>query len=509
MPTQVVLAWTVDVTDSYLSPAQASAKLQAVPLYIDPVTDPVLGQTLGLTVASDVPSTLGSTATRTLTLNMDPTNSPPAPPPFPCHPRTSTPPVLPYPLRKAVTLPGSFFVQNGSLVVATSQTQKPSLSIGDSIQFLSQEGVFYLVASVTSTSIGLNPLTPYTGKTSNTGAFKEVVAPVTIAAVYSSSDLDTSGVATVPAIPAGPGAREVTLVYMDSTGAGPFTTEVTLTGRRPAAVVLAGGIDIAVIVSLSVEPGFPDGVGGFGNNLGQLTLVELSSALPAIPANATPDEFFDELTDEAQLLIDDALAYLPPSYFALAGPGAATPQLAGDFVVNTGSTSVVTTVDQTVGPALSPGDVIQFAVQMEDNLPFGRSAVTYVVATVTPKLITLTTPFSQIDTNNVGTKQIGTNANAGTKGNIGTQLQDKPTGAFLVNPSPAAPPSNTILSGALGQFVDPGNAGPPPNPPLVPATMTPAVTVGGPVPFLSGLFTQTLQLALSGVPVVPQPIAFI
>ena len=59
-----------------------------------------------------------------------------------------------------------------------------------------------------------------------------------------------------------------------------------------------------------------------------------------------------------------------------------------------------------------------------------------------------------------------------------------------------------MLGSLLAQLVNPGIAVPPPNPPLVPTTMLPTPTL------LSGFFTQTLQLALAGVPVVPAPIAF-
>ena len=502
MATQIVLKWTVDVTNTILGPVAAAAALAAVPLFGDPTTDPVLGQNYGLTVASDASAVSGpTTATRTLTLNMDAAHARKAPPPFPCRPRSATPPVLPYPLREAVTLPGSFFPTNGSTSVLTSMTQLPSLVTGSIIQFLSQQGVFYTVAAGT-TPTSINLTTPYTGVTQNTGAFHEIAAPVTIAALYSSSDLDTAGVATVPPIPAGSGARTVTVTYKDTLGAAGSTT-VSLTGRRPAAVALAGGtINIAEITNIVIAS-----VGGFGNSIGEITLVELSDPLPPIRPNATPgtgigagqgDNTFFALTDEAQLLISKALAYLPPSYFALAAQGTSTPHLAGDFIVTTGSKDVPTTADQTA--ALAPGNVIEFAEQM---------GTLYTVAALGPKIVTLTTEYTGIDTNNTGLVNTGTNNNVGTKGNIGTTVIKKPTGAVRVSPSPAVPPSNVQLAGLLGQFVDPGNAAPPPSPPLVPATMQPPVTVGGAVPFLSGLFTRTLQLALAGVPVVAQPITFI
>ena len=481
-PTQIVLAWTVDVTNTPLGPAAAATRLGAVPLYVDPVTDPVLGQNFGLTVASDATSTGATTATRTLTLNMDAAHALTAPPPFPCRPRTSTPPTLPYPLREAVTLPGSFFPSNGSTSVLTSVSQIPSLSVNDFVQFLSQQGVFYKVTVVGATSITL--LTQYTGVTKNTGAFKEVPAPVTIAAIYSSSNLDTNGIATVPAIPAGAGARTVAITYTDSTGATVRAATAALTGKRPAALTFSSGNGIiSAIENIKIAT-----VGGFGNSIGEITLVELSSALPPIP----PDRTFAELTDEAQLLISRHLAYLPPSYFALAQQGAATPQLAGDFIVSTGSTRVATTVDQTVGSALAAGNTLEFAAQ---------PGVVYTIASVatsgTGGVVTLTTPYTGLNNNNTGIDH-----DVGTKGNISPVVSDKPTGASRISPTPAAPPSNAQLAGVLGQFVALETAGPPPNPPLDPMTV--------PVPtFLSGLFTKTLQLALAGVPVVPQPITFL
>jgi hypothetical protein len=507
-PNQIVLAWTVDATNTPFGPVQAAAALGAVPLYANLNTDPVLGQNFGLTVETDLTTTAGPLATRTLKLNMTTSGTRKAPPPFPCRPRTSTPPTLPYPLRAAVTLPGSFFPSNGATAVPTTMTQIPSLVTGDSIQFLSQQGVFYAVAAGT-TPTSINLTAPYTGTTGNTGAFKEKSAPVTLAAFYSSSDLDTAGVATTPAIPTGAGARTVSLTYKDSLGAGPLTVTTSLTGRRPAAVALAGGsIDIAEIVNITVAS-----TGAFGNSVGEITLVELSGALPPISPTATPgtgigagqgDNTFFVLTDEAQLLISRHLAYLPPSYFALAQQGASAPQLVGDFSVTTHSTRVPTSVDQ--GSVLSAGDTIQFASQ--PNTIYTVAAVSG-APTGTGGVVTLTTPYTGINTNNTGTQNIGTNSNAGTQGNIGTTVIDQETGATRVSPSAAFAPTNDHLAAVLGQFVDPGNAGPPPNPPLTPGTMVPPVTVGGAVPFLSGFFTKTLQLALAGVPVVAQPITFI
>lgn len=377
MPNQIVLAWTVDVTNTSFSSAQAAGALEDVELYVDNISDPVLGQLFCLTVASDVTVAAGSTATRTLTLNM----AGGVGSVFPCHPRTAAPPSLPYPLRKAVSLPGSFFVSLGSSSIPATETQLPSLVAGEKIQFLAQQGVFYEVASLSSTVISLT--TPYTGPPGNTKAFKEVPAPVTLAAIYSTSTFDTD-VVSAPPIAAGSGARTVSLSYTDSTGSGPHFAIVHLTGKRPAAVALAGGIDIAQINSMDIES-----TGNFENNVGQLTLCSLSSALPPLLSNATSDEF-QTLTDEAQVLIEDGLAYIPPGYFALA--------------------------------------------QQRANQVAGI-------------------------------------------------------------------PDDAHLATLLGQFVATETAAPPLNPPLTPSTV--------PTPtFLSGLFTQTLQLALA-VPVVPQPITFL
>lgn len=499
MPNQIVLAWTVDVSKTVFGPTQAAAALSAVELYDNAVTDPVLGQKFGLTVASDLTTSGGSTATRTLTLNMTPgAGAPSAPPAFPCRPRTSTTPVLPYPLRTTKTLPGSFFVTMGSMNVPTTATQVPSLSVGDSIQFLSQVGVFYEVASVSATATGLTA--PYTGTTMNTGAFKELAAPVALdrLAVYSTSPLDTDSVATSPSIPRNCGANVVRVTYKDSTGAGPFQISAQLTGKRPAGFIISGmqGIDVAEIEQFEITT-----THSFGNSVGEITLVSLSGALPAIPANATPeinivgagkgDRTFGALTDEAQLLIDRHLAYLPPSYFALSQQGASNPQLAGTFALTTGSKNVPTTEDQTA--VLSAGNIIEFIDQL---------GIRYEIAQVTPKIVTLTTEYTGIDTNNTGLVNTGTNNNAGTKGNVGTSVIGKVSNAMLVTTIPGVPPTDTQLATLMAQFVATEVAGPPLNPPLTPSTV--------PTPtFLSGLFTRTIELALKGVPVVPSAITFV
>jgi hypothetical protein len=430
----IQLAWSVDITGSSFDPAQAAAALSAVVLYQDPVTDPVLGQLLGLTVHSDTTAPTGSGATRTLTLAMTAAAGVPlAPPPFPCHPVTPTPPVLPYKLQRNVSLAGGFTAATGSASVATEVSQAPSLNIGDTIQFASQLGVNYVVATV-------NPLTltgPYTGTFANTTAFKVLPAPTTSFAFYSTSTLDSAS---------GSGAQRIALSYLDSLGA-PGTISVTLAGKRPVQGALAGGtIDIATIVSMSVS-----NVGGFKNSVGQITLSDLSAPIS-----------IDDTDDQAQLKLALALVYLPPSYFALTQQGASAPALTGDFTVSPDSKDVFTSVDQT--GALSAGNTMQFA---------SDPGVDYTVAAVTPKIVTLTTRYNGL----VPTK----------------------TGVTSVSPSAAAPPTDEQLKTLLAEFVNPGNATPPPGAPLPPATMSPAPTL------LSGFFARTISLALA-VPVTSSPI---
>jgi hypothetical protein len=505
MSDQIILAWTVSVANSSFGPLQAAAALSSVELYKSEQVDPILGQFFGLGVTDDQTTNDATSATRTLTLNMTPADGEPfGPPLFPCHPRTSDVNLeSEYRLVQSVTLPGSFFVELGSAIVDTAMTQFPSLVAGDEIQFLNQQGVFYEVLSIDSaTQITLTD--PFTGTTGNTGAFKEVAAPCSLelAAVYSSSDLDTNGLPTVPEILPGAGARIVEMIYDDSVGGGPFTATAELTGKRPAPFDFgeSGGQDIAVIFSLNATT-----VGGFGNDIGEITVVELFEPVPDLPPNLPLGtgvgaaeaiaRTFKTMTDEAQILIGRHLVYLPPSYFALANPQASAPALSGDFLVTTNSLEVFTEEDQT--GALSANDLIEFAVQ---------PGTIYTIAAITPEILKLTTIFTGIDTNNTGLNNTPNNNTSGTKGNIGDALQKKPTGAR--SPSiTATPPSNDQLAGPLAQFVAPGVAAPPPNPKhtVAPGTMTPATTGAA---FLSNLFTQTIQLALAGVPVTAQPITF-
>ena len=486
MADQIVLSWVVNVAGTPFGPAAAATALGAVALYQNPVTDPVLGQLFGLTVDADATVAGAGNATRTLTLNMNAVNAPEAPPLFPCHPITTTPPVPPYPLLVEETLGGFFFVTNGLATVPTTELQTQTLAPGMVVQFLSQPGVLYTVLTITTTLLTLTA--PYTGTTANTEAFIMRPTPVTLAAIYSSSELDTDDVAlTAPVIVAGAGAQTVELTYDDSVGGGPFTVTVSLTGKRPAEITLdLGSIDIAEVISMVVATS-----GGFENNVGQLTLVEMTAALPSLPSVApTPDMFRGPITDTGQLLIGRALAYLPPSYFSLAQQGASYPQLAGDFFVSTGSRRVTTSEDQTA--ALAPGDTIRFASQFALNTMFVTQDSLYVIETVASNAIVLTTAYTGFDYNGLSPDQ-------GQKPD-GATVTDQRTAAFAVTPSPATDPTDNQLAGPLAQFIAPATASPPPV--LNPATI--------PVPtFLSDLFTRTLQLALKGTPVVPQPITFL
>jgi hypothetical protein len=477
MANQLILSWSVSVAGTSRTPAQAAAQLGAAALYQNADTDPVLGQFFGLTVDSDVTSATGTGATRTLTLNAtSAVGSPTAPPPFPAHPNLSTPPVLPYPLTVAEELNGSFLVTSGSTTVETTLSQLAALDDTDVVQFNVQPGVNYPIAGVAAGFITLG--TPFTGPTDNSDAVQIVSAPVTLAAVYSSSPLDST---------TGSGARTVSISYTDSLGAS-GTVTVDLDGTYPVQLTLAGGtIDIATVTGMHVAS-----VGGFGNSVGQITLSALAiDENTGLPVPILPEDTLDE----AQMKLDLALVYLPPSYFALSQPQTSAPQLLGDFFVTTGSPNVPTSRNHTA--TLAAGNTIQFMSQIENDTPFGAEPVTYVIKHVGPKLIILETAYGGFDFQHRPVRP-----DQGTKSTRGDEVINLATAAMLISPSPAAPPSNAQLGTLLAQFVNPGIAVPPPNPPLIPATMLPTPTL------LSGFFTQTLQLALAGVPVVPAAIAF-
>ena len=469
MPTQLILSWSVSVAGTSRTPSQARDAMDQsnTPLYANPTTDPVLGQFFGLTVDSDMTTTTPGGAERTITLDMT------APPVFPCHPNTSTPPVLPYPLTVTEDLEGGFLLTNGSTTVPTTDNQLPTLSSTNVVQFAAQPGVSYAIAGVASDHITLS--VPFTGQTAESTAVELVPAPVTLAAVYSSSPLDSAS---------GSGARTLSLSYEDSLGT-PGTVVVSLDGAYPVPITLAGGtIDITTITAMHIAS-----VGGFGSSVGQITVSSLTDVISV-----------DDSQDEAQMKLDLALVYLPPSYFALTGQQSSAPQLTGpigesvDFLVTTDSPSVPTSSDMT--SMLSAGNTISFADDETLDTPFGTDPVVYVIKYVSPKLIILETAYGGFDRSHRPERP-----ETGTKGVIGKTVQNRATGATLVSPSPAAPPDTTTLASLLAQFVNPGIAVPPPNPPLAPQTMLPAPTL------LSGFFTQALQLALA-TPVTPVAIAF-
>lgn len=463
MPTKLILQWSVSVAGTSRTPSQAAAAMEQsnTPLYANPTTDPVLGQFFGLTVDSDTTTTTAGGAERVLELTMT------SPPVFPCHPNTSTPPALPYPLTVAEDLGGDFVLTNGSDVVPTTESQLSTLSVNDVVQFGAQPGVSYSIASVSGSGVTTSPA--YFGETAISTAVVLTPAPVVLAAIYSSSPLDSAS---------GSGARTVSITYTDSLGAS-GTVVTALDGAYPVPFVLAGGtIDIETVTAMHIAS-----VGGFGSSVGQITLSSLTEIILA-----------DDDQDEAQMKLDLALVYLPPSYFTIAQPMTSAPQLPGDFFVTTGSPNVPTSQDQTGN--LSAGYVVQFAAEQNIDTPFGSEPVTYVIKYVSPKLIILETPFGGYDRTHRPQRP-----ETGTKGVIGDSVINLATGATLVSPSPAAPPIDAALAGPLAQFVNPGNAVPPPNPPLDPQTMSPVPTL------LSGFFTQTLQLSLA-TPVTAAAITF-
>src|SRR5271166_4678265 len=387
MATRLNLVFSIATTGTIFTPTQAAAKLAAVPLYASAGADPVLGQLFGLTVTLDLlsiasvtytgeaggpflpgetvtgapsgatatvavdesgtlyfvegsvtgtfahldtitggesgatatvnnasglggPTSTTPGATRVVVLNMTSVNAPYAPPPFPCRPTgplvppPGAPPALPY--------------------------------------------------TLTETTIN-----PYTRLPVTTPA------PATVLAFYSTSDLDTDGVDTVPAIPAGPGAQIMALIYHDSTGAGPFEVYTKLMGKFPAMVTLhVGSVDVAEITECFVFQ-----TGAFENSVGQITLATLAD----VPG----------LTDAAQMTITKPLVYLPPSYFALSEQGASAPQLAGDFLVEPESPTVLATVSP-IG-VIAATNVLEFASQ---------PGVQYEVASVYAGGLKLTAPYT-------------------------------------------------------------------------------------------------------------------
>lgn len=508
MADQIVLAFTVSTEGTGYTPAQAAAKLAAVPLYANPQTDPVLGQLFSLTVASDATAVDGPGATRTLKLNMTAAAGAPfAPPPLPCRPVGPVPPAPPVPptldgelqdAAPARPAPPNPPPQPPYALVDASTQQTIALATGAAAGAYSSAEVVPARQVVVGVAVDLaSPGTAVypAGTTVVVGqpapgapsAFTPSPVDATVAALTrvfqatvpvagkpvqatvsapggggGSASVSATVALAVP-VPAGPGARAVSLSYLDSTGAGPFTVVTALTGKLPAPVALAGGsVDVAVVTDLHVAS-----TGAFENSVGQVTLAELTAPTAVVHPNAG----LAEQQDAAQLLLGRALVYLPPSYFALTQQGAASPALAGDFLVSTGSPVVWARADQT--GALAAGNTVVFAAQ---------PGVPYTVQSVTPKIVTLTAPYTGLDASKV-------DANNSPRPTNQTANADKqPTGAVRVSPSPAAPPSDAALATPLGEFR--GTVGQLPVP----------VTV-------SGMFARTLSLALSA-PVRAAPVAF-
>jgi hypothetical protein len=179
-------------------------------------------------------------------------------------------------------------------------------------------------------------------------------------------------------------------------------------------------------------------------------------------------------------------------------------KLEGDFFVTTGSTRVKTSEDQS--GVLATGDVIQFASQRILASSLGTRLVFYVVKDVAEKSITLEEPYTGVDDTFTGQESLGVTSNMETKGQVGKEVLEKRTDAFFIQNAAgeiqAEPPTEDELAVHLSEHKETFTAAPPEPPPLVPVTI--------PTPtFLSDIFTQTLQLAIAGVPVVPQEITFI
>ena len=550
MANQLTLAFSVATASTIYTPAQAAAKLAAVPLYASAGADPVLGQAFGLTVASDVVSTGGVTysgeaggpfqpgetvtggtshatatiavdedngvlffvagsesggpfsvgetvtggtsiatatvvlpaagggstsatpgptsttpgATRVLTLNMTAALSAPyAPPPFPCRPTgpLEPPPGAPY-AQGAMSYSETVLTASNTspIVIGVSSTEGLEdgmvVTVVGALGNTAANGSFTIAALTGDSftlvdSVGNGAYTgggvvaiPYTLTDTTENPYtrrpQTLPAPAAVAAFYSTSDLDTDGVATTPAIPAGAGAQIMQLTYLDSTGAGPFTVYTKLMGKFPAMVTLAGGsVDIAEIIECLVEQ-----TGAFDNSVGQITLCALEAPLSAIPANATPADFPD-LTDAAQLTITRPLIYLPPSYFALAQQPASAPQLAGDFVVKKDSPTVLTPVSQ-VG-VVAATHTIEFASQ---------PGVVYEVASVSATFVKLTTPYTGLSRPEI--------APAAEKSryaqSVSTEADAVVTSACLVSPSQVAPPDSAHLLTLLSEFTLPQTTAP-------------------------------------------------
>jgi hypothetical protein len=539
-PTQIALVYCVSTVNTIYTPAQAAAKLAAVPLYASAGSDPVLGQAFGLTVASDTVSDSGVTYTDEAggpflpgeTVTDTPSGG------------TATVAVDEGGILYFVAGSSSGTFAHGDTITggtsgATATVNNPAAGAGPSAATLGDTpgAARVLVLNMTGSGSepfapppfpcrptgpllpppGAPPTLPYTLEQTTIDPYTRLPvttpAPAAVVAFYSTSSLDTDGVATTPVIAPGSGAQIMALTYMDSTGAGPFTTFTKLMGKYPAVVTLAGGsIDVAVVTECLVFQ-----AGAFGNSVGQITLAALPAALPAIPPDATPADFA-AITDAAQLTIERPLVYLPPSYYALAQQGASAPQLAGDFSVEKDSPTVLTsvsqlgilvgdnavlagTVDVTHGdtgivfsvpqtlpagtvliPAEQPdatyvlADALVAAVDGTLTTPYtGTSAaatkmstsgsvlefasqpgVQYTVAAVSATFIKLTTAYTGL-----ARAEIAPAAEAPYPAQSVSEVADRVvTAAMLVAPSQAAPPDSAHLLTPIAEFTLPQSTAP-------------------------------------------------
>jgi len=365
---QIVLAFSLETTNSIYTPTEAATKLGAVDLYADVSSDPVLGAAFGLTVASDAsaayseavltatnasPIVVGVATTEGLTTGM------------------------------RVTIAGATGNTAANGTYAISDLTLTSFKLVGTTGNGAYTGSGVATAPVATRTLTLNmtsndsppapppfpcrptgplvpppdapPTLPYVLEETTIDRYTRqpvtLPAPASLLAFYSTSTLDTDGVSTTPAIPAAAGAQIVQLDYHDSEGSGPYTVYTKLMGKFPAMVTLhAGSVDVAQVDACLVYQ-----TGAFENSIGEITLSVLSAPIPAISTDATPEDF-PALTDAAQLLLARPLVYMPPSYFALAQQQNSAPQLAGDFWVKYDHPTVLTTVSQVgviVGEALA------------------------------------------------------------------------------------------------------------------------------------------------------------
>jgi hypothetical protein len=459
MANQLTLAFSVATTNTIYTPAQAATKLAAVPLYESAGNDPVLGQAFGLTVASDEVSTGGVTytgeaggpflpgetvtdtpggGTATVALDDDGTLY------FVEGTASGT-----FAHGDTITggTSGATATVNNAAALGGPTATTPGATRVLILNMTAVPGVPYAPPSFPCRPVGpllpppdAPPTLPYVLSQTTIDRYTRLPvtkpAPAPIVAFYSTNDLDTNGVATDPAIPAGSGAQIMALTYLDSTGAGPFTVHTNLTGKFPAVVTLhAGSVDVAEITECFISQ-----TGAFKNSVGQITLCALAAVPAAIRTDATPADF-PGLADTAQLTITRPLIYLPPSYFALAQQKNSAPQLAGDFLVAQGSPTVLTSVNQT--GILAGGNTMEFASQ---------PGVQYTVASIsTTGALKLTTAYTGLSP-----AEIAPAAEAPHPArSVSVEADRVVTSAVLVSPSQAAPPTSANLMTLLAEFTLP------------------------------------------------------